>query len=214
MDEKHLLAALQAVVMYTLIILFPAKGQISVALVDPAVFLCIQRFVDYIAKTGLFLEEERICVQPSWESWVHVTAKRRAVLTLYLVHWSYSVYHDLPSFACSQLGFMPAPAPKFLWQAETREKWAGFYHQWLAHWGSEPYMMSEFHGIQPGTALDPRSERWLEDADELGILFFSIGTCSGRRLPRTSLLTNAVNANERDDAIYDYETGGILVLTA
>lgn len=161
--------------MYTLVFMFPAKGQISVALVDPAIFLCLQRVVNYVAKTGLFLIEEEDCVEPSWESWVHITAKRRAIFTLYLVHWSYSVYHDLPSFACSQLGFMPAPAPKFLWQAETRKRWAGLYTQWLAQWGDRPYMMSEFTSIRPGAGLEPRAEMWLEDADELGVLFFSIG---------------------------------------
>jgi len=176
MDDRHLIATLQALIMYTLIIMFPARGQMSVAIVDPAVFLCLQRVVNYVAKTGLFLKEEMDCVQPSWESWVHVTAKRRALLTLYLVHWSYSVYHDLESFACHQLGFMPAPAPKFLWEAETREKWTNLYSPWLAQWDDQPYMMSEFASIRPGTGLDPRSEKWLEDADELGNLFFSIGT--------------------------------------
>jgi hypothetical protein len=175
MDERHLLATLQALVMYTLIVMFPSKGQMSVSLVDPAVFLCLQRFVDYVAKTGLFLTEERDCVQPSWESWVHVTAKRRAVVTLYLLHWSYSVYHNVPSFACSQLGFMPAPAPKFLWQAGTKDKWANLYPRWLAQWEGRPYMMSEFASIRPGAGLEPRSERWLEDADDFGVLFFSIG---------------------------------------
>lgn len=176
MDDRHLLAVLQALVMYTLIIMFPENGQTSVSLVDPAIFLCLQRVVHYVAKTGLLLKEERDCVQPSWESWILVTAKRRAVFTLYLLHWSYTVYHNLQSFACRQLGYMPAPAPKFLWQAETREKWSDLYARWLAQWGENPYAMREFAAIQPGTALEQRTERWLEDTDELGILFFSIST--------------------------------------
>jgi len=35
-------------------------------------------------------------------------------------------------------------------------------------------MMSEFHGIRDGTGLDRRTEMWLEDADELGVMFFGI----------------------------------------
>ncbi|KAF2195796.1 hypothetical protein K469DRAFT_544822 [Zopfia rhizophila CBS 207.26] len=176
MDERHLLSALQALVFYTMILLFPGKGQIAVSLVDPAIFLSLQRVVSYVASTGLILTEERDHERPSWESWVHVTAKRRAVFSLYLLHWSYSVYHGFPSFECSQLGFMPAPAPKYLWQAETREKWEDLYNRWLAQWGESPYMMREFAGIQAGPVLERRTELWLEDADELGILFFSIGT--------------------------------------
>lgn len=162
--------------MYTVILMFPGRGQLSVSLVDPAIFLCLQRVVNYVSKTGLLLTEERDCKRPSWESWIHVTAKRRAVFTLYLLHWSYSVYHGLQSFACSQLGFLPAPAPKFLWQAENKDKWEHLYYQWLVQWGEFPYMMHEFAAILPGTALEPRTEKWLEDADELGVLFFSIGT--------------------------------------
>lgn len=176
MDEKHLLAALQALVMYTVILMYPGKDQMSVSLVDPAIFLCLQRVVSYVAKTGLLLAEERDSRRPSWESWIHVTAKRRAVFSLYLLHWSYSVYHGLESFACSQLGFMPAPAPKFLWQAETRAKWEELYARWLDQWEENPYMMREFSALRPGTALERRTEKWLEDADELGILFFSIRT--------------------------------------
>lgn len=176
MDERHLLATLQALVFYTIILMYPGKGQISLSLIDPAIFACLQRVVSYVARTGLFLTEERDCVQPSWEAWVHITAKRRAVFSLYLLHWSYSVYHNLESFACSQLGFMPAPAPKYLWQCESKDKWEELYAQWLAQWCDGPYMMSEFAAIQASTALEERSERWLEDADELGVLFFSIGT--------------------------------------
>lgn len=176
MDERHLLSAMQALSMYTVIIMFPNVGQNSVSLVDPAIFMALRKVVFYVAKTGLMLVEERHNERPSWETWVHITAKRRAVLTLYLLHWSYSVYHGLPSFECSQLGFMPAPAPKFLWQAESRQKWEDMYTRWLAQWADSPYMMYEFAAIQVGATLERRSEIWLEDADEMGILFFSIGT--------------------------------------
>jgi hypothetical protein len=176
MDERTLLSALQAVVMYTIMLMFPACAQAAVSLVDPAIFLCIQKMVSHVAKTGLMLTEERDNRRPSWESWVHVTAKRRAVFSLYLLHWSYSVHHGLQSFECSQLGFMPAPAPKFLWQAETKETWEELYNRYLAQWGDYPYMMREFAAIQAGTRLEQRSELWLEDADELGVLFFTIGT--------------------------------------
>ncbi|KAF2268876.1 C6 finger domain-containing protein [Lojkania enalia] len=176
LDERHLLSALQALVMYTIIIIFPGHSQLSISLIDPAIFLCLQRVVSYVAKTGLMLTEENDNERPSWDSWVHVTAKRRAVFSLYLLHWSYSVYHGLQSFECSQLGFLPAPAPKFLWQAESREKWEDLYIRWLAQWKGYPFSMSEFAVIQSGTTLDRRTEMWLEDADELGLLFFSIGT--------------------------------------
>lgn len=52
------------------------------------------------------------------------------------------------------------------------------------------YMMSEFAGIQPGVGLERRTEMWLEDADELGVMFFSI-----------------VNATDRGKDVWDFGRG-------
>jgi hypothetical protein len=175
LDERHLLAALQALTMYTIMLMYPGFSQLSVSLVDPSVFLCLRKVISYIFSTGLILTQERDNVRPSWESWIHITAKRRAVFSLYLVHWSYAVYHDIECFPCSQLGFMPAPAPKFLWHSQSRLKWQSLYDRWLKQWKGAPYMMCEFDTISNGTNLERRAELWLEDADELGVLFFSIG---------------------------------------
>src|SRR5438105_3552087 len=131
MDEMCLLSVIQALVMYTVMIMFPGRNQSAVCLIDPLIFQYLQKVVSFVAGTGLILTEEREKKRPAWECWIHVTAKRRTILSLYLLHWSYSVYHGLESFACSQLGFMPAPAPKFLWLAETKEKWEDLYNQWL-----------------------------------------------------------------------------------
>ncbi|KAH7075053.1 hypothetical protein FB567DRAFT_596995 [Paraphoma chrysanthemicola] len=189
-DERNLLSALQAVTMYVIMLMYPGYSQIGVSLIDPAIFLCLQRLVSYVAKTGLVLAEERMNVGLSWESWVHVTSKRTTVFSLYLLHWGYAVYHDLESFACSQLGFMPAPAAKFLWHASTRGEWEVLYQRWLEQWCGEPLTMHELAKVDVGTGLDRRVEMWLEDADELGIMFFGI-----------------INATERDNPAYDHGNG-------
>jgi len=155
--------------------MYPSATQLSLSLVDPAIFLCLAKVVSHVAKTGLMLTEERDNVRPSWRSWIHVTSKRRAVFSLYLLHWSYAVYHGLESFACSQLGFMPAPAAKFLWQCTRQEEWEDSYERWLGQWDGRIYFMSEFAAIHSCAGLDRRTEMWLEDADELGVMFFSIG---------------------------------------
>lgn len=174
LDEHHLLSALQALTFYTTMLMYPCSTQLSLSLIDPAIFLCLQKVVAHVARTGLMLNEELENVRPSWEAWVHVTSKRRAVFSLYLLHWCYAVYHHLDSFACAQLGHMIAPAPKYMWQCTSSCEWEGLYEKWLGQWGGSPYMMSEFHGIRDGTGLDRRTEMWLEDADELGVMFFGI----------------------------------------
>src|SRR5690242_12903407 len=174
-DERNLLAALQAITMYTIMLMYPCYSQVSVSLIDPAIFLCLQRLVSYVVETGLVLAEESMTVRLDWESWVHITAKRTTVFSLYLLHWSYTVYHSLESLKCSKLGSMPAPAAKFLWQAGTRGDWERLYERWLEQWRDEPLTVHELAEFNAEIESERRVETWLEDADELGIMFFGIG---------------------------------------
>jgi len=84
---------------------------------------------------------------------VHIMAKRRAALTLYLIHWSYSVYHCLPSFNCADIGAMPAPSPRFLWAATDRAVWERHYGRWVELWEGKVYFQWEFFGIEPGVRV-------------------------------------------------------------
>ncbi|KAK9250411.1 hypothetical protein V1507DRAFT_438159 [Lipomyces tetrasporus] len=134
----------------------------------------LQRVVYHVARAGLVLQEERDHVRPSWQAWINVTSKRRAVLSLCLLRWSYSVWNCIPSFDCKELGFMPASAAKWLWQASTREQWETLYNRWLARWDDSGYLQGELAGIDPGVMMDRRSEMWLEETDEFGITMMSI----------------------------------------
>ena len=159
---------------YTIILIFPSKEQNTIPDVDPSVFSALQQTVYYAAGTGLVLQEETNLEVPSWEAWIHANSKRRVITTLYMLHWAYSVYHGRPSFDCHELGFMPATAAKFLWQATTRQQWNAFYNRWLAQWDGRVYLQKEFQDIMPGVILDRRTQMWLEDADELGMLMVSL----------------------------------------
>jgi len=168
---------LQALVIYIIVLILPSRHQNAIPALDPSIFANLQQVVYYSASTGLVLHQEADVI-PAWESWTHITSKNRAVLTLYLLHWSYSVYHHLPSFNCEELGFLPAPTAKFLWQASCKDQWEALYKRWLNKWEGCEYLQGEFNDVKPGVILDPRTQMWLEDADELGILFLSIGKFS------------------------------------
>lgn len=173
-DETNVLAALQALSIYLLLLLFPSNDQSSLPILEEDLFRQIRQIVYHVASSGLVLAEERTNVRPTWEAWLHITTKRRAVLTLYLVHWSYSVYHSLPSFDCKDLGSMPAPSAKYLWQASERKQWETLYNRWLAQWDGNEYYQWEFFEIPPGVRMTERAEMWLEDADEFGMIFIAI----------------------------------------
>jgi hypothetical protein len=175
LDETDLLASLQAVVIYTIILLSPSSSSQPPLTDHNIVFRKVELLVYQIVHAGLFLEEERTQMRPSWEAWVHVTTKRRAVLALYLLHWAYSVLHEVPCFDCRDLGFMPAPAAKVLWQAQSEQEWNTRYIHWLSRWSGQCYLQGEFGNIRPGVVMDARAERWLEEADEFGFIMISIG---------------------------------------
>lgn len=166
---------MQAVVIYTIILLSPSDNLLTPAPDDRIVFRKVEALVYQVVRMGLFLDEERAQTRPCWEDWIHVTAKRRAVLSLYLLHWAYSVLHNVQCFDCSDLGFMPAPAPKVLWQANTEQEWNMKYIHWLSRWSGQIYLQAEFGKIAPGATMNSRAERWLGETDEFGFIMASIG---------------------------------------
>lgn len=120
------------------------------------------------------LPEENTHERPSWSSWKHIEAKRRATMTLYLMSWCYAVHHGLPSYDCRELNLVPGTAARFLWQARSKEEWEKLYLKWLCSWNGREFMQWELCSISPGLGLDDRAEQWLEDADEFGIMLLSV----------------------------------------
>lgn len=186
-DDASLLAALQSLVIYLIIFLFPTQDQGSVSVIDTVILANLRQLINYVSSAGLTIEEEEKHTRPSWEAWINIASKRRAVFSLYLIHWALSAYHGLSPFDCEELGHMLAPAPKVLWQATNRDEWELHYLHWLTVWGNREYLQRELAKIKPGVSLDRRSEQWLGETDELGMLLMSLG---GRAC--TCLLSNSI----------------------
>ncbi|KAL1956926.1 hypothetical protein VTO42DRAFT_6673 [Malbranchea cinnamomea] len=172
-DEIDLLAALQALVMHLIMLLFPSKNSTRPVARDDLMYERLKRLISQLVTTGLFLQEERKQVRPSWEAWIHITSKRRAVLSLFLLQWAYSVFHGIPPFDCKGLGFMPAPAAKALWQARTEDEWNSLYVRWLTRWNGQGFLQCELAKIRPGIRMEPRAERWLEETDDFGLIMIA-----------------------------------------
>jgi hypothetical protein len=181
-DEQALVAALQALVIYILIILSPDKTWKPSSSTDYRVFHRIRRTVQEVVNSSLYLQEEREELCPSWDNWIVVTSKRRAILSLYLLHWAYSVFHGVQCYDCQELGFMPAPAARVLWQAGSEPEWNVLYRKWLRRWDGKLYLQGEFFSIEPGVMLNTRAERWLAETDEFGLIMMGIGECNYLRM--------------------------------
>ncbi|PGH09148.1 hypothetical protein GX51_00902 [Blastomyces parvus] len=171
LDEPDLVTALQALTIYTLMLLFPSNHQQAIPQLDDRLIRDMRRIIRHAVSTGMVLQEETERTRPIWECWVAGTCKRRAALSLYTIYWGYSVYHVIPAFDCGELHHMPAPAPKYLWQATTSEQWESLYNRWLADWDGPYYRHGEIFTIKTGIRMDPRAELWFEEVDEFGMLF-------------------------------------------
>ncbi|OAT05839.1 regulatory subunit for Cdc7p protein kinase [Blastomyces gilchristii SLH14081] len=189
LDETELVAALQALTIYTLMLLFPSNDQQTIPLLEDKLVRQLRSIIQHVVSTGVVLQEEIERTRPFWECWIAVTCKRRAALSLYTIYWGYSVYHCIPAFDCSELHHMPAPAPKYLWQATTNEQWESLYNRWLAHWDGPYYRHGEIFEINTGIRMDPRAELWFEEVDEFGMIFAA-----------------AINALEREPELTVMET--------
>lgn len=159
-----------------------------------AILANLQRLVNYVGSLGLVLTDEIEHVKPSWEAWVNITSRRRALFALYLVHWALSVYHGLPSFDCEDLKHMPAPAPKLLWEAKSRDEWELHYNRWLVEWEQREYLHGEVAEIRSGVSLDRRTEKWLEETDELGLVLMALGEKVEMDDSSGNVLSGLVNA--------------------
>lgn len=189
-DEATQASALQALVIYTIIILSPGKGWTRSTAVDTTIFQRLRILVQGVVANDLLLPEEKEHGRPPWTSWIQVTVKRRTILSLYLLHWAFSVFHGVPSYDCAELAFMPGPAAKALWQATTEYEWEGLYTKWLARWGGRPFLQGEFWGVSPGVVMNARAERWLAEADEFG--FIMVGICKSARCLMEVSLANCM----------------------
>ena len=128
-----------------------------------------------LARTGLFLNEEICHTLPNWRQWTLTEAKRRTIQSLNHLEWAWSVLNGYPVLTCFELGPLPAPAASQLWRASDEKAWTDLYIEWLWRWKDGSYKMVEFFYIEPKGQLDRRSELWLSEADEFGLMLMAEG---------------------------------------
>ncbi|KFX94412.1 hypothetical protein O988_06321 [Pseudogymnoascus sp. VKM F-3808] len=174
-DEETLITAFQSLIIYAIILLFPTPQKPTTKNLTLQTVVNLQEVGYHVGQTGLMLRAEASHVRPTWESWILVNAKRRTMSALYCLEWIYAMLNKLPTFPCTELGFMPAVSSKALWLARTKDEWEAAYNCWLARWTvGGGYLMRELMEVQPGPELDLRTEMWLEEVDEFGMMYMGL----------------------------------------
>ncbi|KAI1358236.1 hypothetical protein F5Y08DRAFT_322319 [Xylaria arbuscula] len=183
-DAPTLLSAMQSIMILLVLLIFPSNRQTTLSIVPAHIFAAVQDLGNLALSTGMLLHEEATHVRPSWRVWAHIEAKRRTLMSIYFLHWANSTYHGTRHFNCLQLGRVLAPGAKWLWQSTDEAMWTKLYSRWLAQWDGKEMIQAEFFLVENGPVIEPRVERWLEDADELGILMMTMLNASQRDLSK------------------------------
>ncbi|CRG83587.1 hypothetical protein PISL3812_00940 [Talaromyces islandicus] len=174
--ELELLAAAQSILFLLSILLFNDRSHITLTVPESAQLLIdVWEVKRKLASTGLFLDSEMYHQIPPWKSWALVSAKRRTIMSLHHIEYSWSSKHNYPTLECTEFKLLPAPAPRYLWCETDGHTWTQLYKRWLQLWDGDFYRMQElFDGVE-SRPLNERGELWLSEADEFGAAILSGG---------------------------------------
>ncbi|KAJ9213183.1 hypothetical protein DTO166G4_5176 [Paecilomyces variotii] len=174
--QMELLAASQAYLIYVIMAYFsPAQG---IPLVDSSTIVHLQEFSSRLALGGLISAAELMHTRPSWESWIVASAKRRVIFASYLFNNVFNSTNQVPVYLAEELGDLPVPGNKLLWEAKDRVTWEKEYDRHLSLWEDGDLRTFELWR-SPETGSPNRRKRihqWLRSVDEFGMMLFA--TCA------------------------------------
>ncbi|KAF9888856.1 hypothetical protein FE257_008225 [Aspergillus nanangensis] len=212
-DQFNLLAAFQAYLLYTIMLFFPGDTPGDTPVDEPSqlatrmTMINLQEIAHDLTLTGLICPEELqgqdptlspgVSPIPDLSAWILAATKRRTLVAMYILDSTYCNMTNLLWFNADEIGNLPAPATKTLWNASVRcsaggvdlsdgeAGWRREYKRFLGGWEGPDgrtalLRIEEFWPdkvkLGGGGALD-RERRvgdWIGDLDEFGMMFFAV----------------------------------------
>ncbi|KAJ7058274.1 hypothetical protein C8F01DRAFT_1305790, partial [Mycena amicta] len=173
-DQHDLLSACQAYLIYSIHLFFCLDTDSS-AMVDTVTTINLQELSSAIAMTGLQAIPNGSGL--SWQAWITAEAKRRTVYTMYMFDNVYSFTKGTASYIATELGQLPLPACKTLWEARTEAAWQAAQHRFVLDWQTLGLPVLEDLWPHQDKAVAARRkekvDKWVESVDELGMFLFS-----------------------------------------
>ncbi|RAK73487.1 Zn(II)2Cys6 transcription factor domain-containing protein [Aspergillus fijiensis CBS 313.89] len=175
--DYNLLSTFQAYLIYSVMLYFSPRLAAPAAVTDK-VMITLMELAFRTARNGFFCVAELSHSRPSWESWIVVASKRRAIFAMYLFCSVYNSDRLLPNFIADEVRGVFAPEGRSLWEAPDRETWEREYDRHLLTWEDGMLEISElWRSADTGTVEQrERIERWLQTVDEFGMLLFGVTT--------------------------------------
>jgi hypothetical protein len=178
MDPNGLLQAFQAYLIYVIILYFHLDQQDSAVLRHHMINL--QQLASETCAQGTIDIAELEQTRPRWLSWIHVEAKRRTLITMYLFDNLLCVRDRIPVLVATELTGLLSAASKYLWQASSEDQWKTAYNTHVADWNEGGLHLEELWRPPPNSSKEViqrrqgRIDHWLEDADEFCLLLYAV----------------------------------------
>lgn len=168
------LCSFQAYLVYTILMYFSPLGNVSA--VTDKIMMTLMELAFRTAQNGLLCTAETTHTRPNWESWIVVSAKRRAIYTMYLLTSVYNSDRGLPNFVADEMKGVYVPESKVLWEVTDREVWEKEYDRHLLEWEDGMLEISElWRSTETGsTERRERIGRWVRGVDEFGMMLFAV----------------------------------------
>ncbi|KAF7176279.1 hypothetical protein CNMCM7691_002204 [Aspergillus felis] len=172
--DYDLLCSFQAYLVYTILMYFSPLGNVSA--VTDNIMMTLMELAFRTAQNGLSCTAEITRTRPNWESWIVVSAKRRAIYTTYLLSSVYNSDRGLPNFVADEMKGVYAPESRVLWEAADRGVWEKEYDRHLLEWEDGMLEISElWRSAETGSAeRRERLGKWVRGVDEFGMMLFAI----------------------------------------
>jgi hypothetical protein len=184
-DARTLLAALQAYLLYIIMLTFQLEQRESPVLRQAVMNL--QEMTSISASHGTSAGAERRQTQTSWHDWVHVESKRRTIFTMYLLDNYLCIVDKVPVFLGTELRGLLAPSSAALWQASDGHAWQMKWNGHLSEWPTAFLTIDELWAPAPDVSVaqlqerNARVDKWLEGVDEYGTMLCAITTVTHAR---------------------------------
>ncbi|EAW20586.1 Zn(II)2Cys6 transcription factor domain-containing protein [Aspergillus fischeri NRRL 181] len=164
--DYDLLCSFQAYLVYTILMYFSPLGNVSV--VTDKTMMTLMELAFRTAQNGLLCTEEITHTRPNWESWIVVSAKRRAIYTMYLLSSVYNSDRGLPNFVADEMKGVYVPESRVLWDVTDRGVWEKEYDRHLLEWEDGMLEISElWRSTETGsTGRRERIGKWVRGVDE------------------------------------------------
>ncbi len=145
-SDSTLLSAMQSVRILLIVLVFNTECPLPSHQTAP-LLIDVWEMKHRLAKRGLFLEQELQHGVPPWQEWAFMSARRTTIMALHHLEWAWSLANGYPELLCFELGPLPAPAAKHLWQADDESRWQQLYKAWLENWKDGLFILAELMPI-------------------------------------------------------------------